>query len=213
MANLPVAGSGFTFSVSLFSQTTSQIVISPTIEAGDFKISTDGGALTNLTNLPTETPAGSGIVQVDLTASEVGSSRFSVNMVDVVGSEWKPIYYHEILSSTLDTSGLADVIWDEALSGHTVSGSAGAALSSSAACGGGVGSVSYDITVCDSDSNPLDGAAVWVTTDIEGLNVVAGTLYTDALGNVTFMLDPGTYYGWQQLSGYNFTNPTSFSVV
>ena len=77
---------------------------------------------------------------------------------------------------------------------------------------GGSGSIEKTITVCDNSSNPLDGVAVWVSTDIAGTNVVAGTSYTDAFGNVTFMLDAGTYYGWQQLAGYNFTNPTSFTV-
>ncbi len=78
--------------------------------------------------------------------------------------------------------------------------------------GGGSGSIEKTITVCDNSSNPLDGVAVWVSTDIAGTNVVAGKSYTDAFGNVTFMLDAGTYYGWQQLAGYNFTNPTSFTV-
>ena len=32
------------------------------LTVGDFKRSTDGGTLTNLTNLPVETPAGSGII-------------------------------------------------------------------------------------------------------------------------------------------------------
>ena len=39
-----------------------RIKANPTIDVGDFKRSTDGGTLTNLTNLPVETPAGSGII-------------------------------------------------------------------------------------------------------------------------------------------------------
>jgi len=76
----------------------------------------------------------------------------------------------------------------------------------------GSGSISKTLTVTDIDSNPLDGVAVWISTDSAGLNVVAGTRYTDALGKVTFMLDAGTYYAWQQRTSYNFTNPTSFTV-
>lgn len=59
----------------------------------------------------------------------------------------------------------------------------------------------------------LDGVAVYVTTDIEGLSVVAGPFITDAFGNVTFLLDPGAYYVWKQLSGYNFTNPETVTVT
>jgi hypothetical protein len=77
----------------------------------------------------------------------------------------------------------------------------------------GAGSVEYTITVQDNSSNPLDGAEVWVTTDEAGTNVVAGTLNTDALGLVTFLLDPGNYWVWVQHSGYNGTNPTSITVT
>lgn len=75
----------------------------------------------------------------------------------------------------------------------------------------GPGSVSYTVTV-DDGSNPLDGAEVWVSTDSAGLNVVAGTLNTDAMGQVTFLLDAGSYYLWVSHSGYDATNPTAVTV-
>ena len=59
---------------------------------------------------------------------------------------------------------------------------------------------------------PLAGADVWITTDSAGTNVVAGTLTTNAAGKAIFMLDPGNYYQWVQLSGYNFTNPSSITI-
>jgi len=59
----------------------------------------------------------------------------------------------------------------------------------------------------------VDGAAVWVSTDIEGSNVIAGTLYTDVNGEVTFMLEEGTYYAWVQRGQDNFNNPTEFGVA
>lgn len=99
MANVPIAGEGFTFTLSLTSQTTGQILTNPTIAAGDFKVSTDGGALANLTNLPAVTPAASGIVEITLTAAEVGSEHFSVVAIDAAGDEWKPVYYHEVISN------------------------------------------------------------------------------------------------------------------
>lgn len=72
------------------------------------------------------------------------------------------------------------------------------------------GSTSKTQTVTDG-VNPLDGVNVWVSTDIGGSNIVAQG-YTDALGQVTFMLDPGTYYFWKQLAGYTFTNPQADTV-
>lgn len=69
------------------------------------------------------------------------------------------------------------------------------------------GAISWDYTLTDAgDGTPIDGAEVWVTTDLAGANVVAsGT--TNTSGVVTFMLDAGTYYIWCKKSGYNFTNP------
>lgn len=59
----------------------------------------------------------------------------------------------------------------------------------------------------------LDGVAVYITTDSAGLNVVAGTLFTDTYGNANFLLEAVTYYVWQKLSGYNFTNPQTVTVT
>jgi hypothetical protein len=80
-----------------------------------------------------------------------------------------------------------------------------------AALGGGAGAITYTFTV-DDGVLPIDGVEVWASTDIGGTNVVAGTKTTDALGQVVFMLDAGTYYAWIQRAGYNFTNPTAFTV-
>lgn len=82
----------------------------------------------------------------------------------------------------------------------------------------GAGSVSWPVIVTTNDGvTPIEGVAVWVTTDIAGTNVIAGTLYTDALGRINgtvgFMLDPGGYYLWFQRSGWSFANPTAITVV
>lgn len=84
-----------------------------------------------------------------------------------------------------------------------------------AASGGGVfgaGSIQYPVTVVNDLSNPLDGAEVWISTDLAGSNVIAGTLNTDAMGLVTFLLDAGSYYLWVSHSGYNLDNPTAITV-
>lgn len=76
---------------------------------------------------------------------------------------------------------------------------------------GGSGSISTTISVI-ADEIPLDNVAIYVTSDIYGNNIVAGTLYTDTFGEATFLLDAGTYYVWKQLSGFNFTNPEIITV-
>jgi hypothetical protein len=116
-----------------------------------------------------------------------------------------------------------DAIWDEAQSGHNTAGTFGDNLDdrisdvSGGGGGGGVageGSTEWELIIEDGSSNPLDGVAVWVTTDADGDNVVAGTIHTDAFGVVTFFLDPGgPYYAWRSRSGINFSNPQSFTVT
>jgi hypothetical protein len=84
------------------------------------------------------------------------------------------------------------------------SGSVELGLDDISTLGSGASANTYTVT---DGTDPLDGVAVWVTTDEAGSNVVAsGT--SNSSGQVTFMLDAGTtYYIWRQLSGYNFTNP------
>jgi hypothetical protein len=76
---------------------------------------------------------------------------------------------------------------------------------------GGTGATSTVVTVNDG-INPIDGVEVWVTTDPGGANIVASG-NTDVLGQVTFMLDPATYYVWKQHGGYTFTNPQTMVVT
>lgn len=74
------------------------------------------------------------------------------------------------------------------------------------------------ITVNNSiTSLPIDGAKVWITTDLVGTNTIwAGTsdafgIARNVLGEKPF-LNTGTYYAWIQDSGYTDTNPTTLNV-
>lgn len=110
---------------------------------------------------------------------------------------------------------IADAVWDELQSGHTNAGSFGKYLDAMiSGVGGAVGSgaLSCTWTQKDDEENPMDNVQVWITTDEAGINIIAGTLITDANGEVTFMLDEGTYYVWRERAGYNFTNPQTWSV-
>jgi len=79
----------------------------------------------------------------------------------------------------------------------------------------GAGAVPWPYTVYEDDgSTPIGNAAVWVTSDAAGTNVVAGTNYTHAtLGTTTFYLDAGTYYFWVQAPGHTFTLPDTEVVA
>jgi hypothetical protein len=104
-------------------------------------------------------------------------------------------------------------VLDRALSEHTTAGTAGKALSDiEAGVGVGPGGVAT-IVLCQVSGVPKDGVEVWITTDEEGANTVAGPIETDALGKAEFMLDAGAYFTWRQLAGYNFTNPTALTVT
>lgn len=62
---------------------------SPTLASGDFKVSIDGGALANLTTLPTNTPASSVMVKFSLSASEMNGDNITIVCVDQTSpKEW-----------------------------------------------------------------------------------------------------------------------------
>lgn len=61
----------------------------PTIAAGDFKISKDGGAFANLATLPTVTPSSSVSVKLDLSATEMTADNVLIVWVDqTTTKEW-----------------------------------------------------------------------------------------------------------------------------
>lgn len=84
----PVKGVAYDFYMSLDAQATSGFQDDPTIEAGDFQISKDGGAFSNLTTLPTVTPSGSPSVRVQLSATEMDADKVYIVAEDQSGAEW-----------------------------------------------------------------------------------------------------------------------------
>lgn len=86
--NPPVKNAAFTFRIVLFAQSDNQIKTTPTIAAGDFKVSVDGGALANPGTLPSESPASSGQVLITLTADEMNGDEIVVRWIDASGDEW-----------------------------------------------------------------------------------------------------------------------------
>lgn len=130
----PVKNASFTFVVYLRQQADTKLIkTTPTIAAGDFKVSTDGAAIANPATLPSESPAGSGRVLITLSASEMNGDDIWVRASDAAGSEWCDeawnIHTVDVLFNDIPTAGEnADAVWDEALAGHAGAGSAGAEL-------------------------------------------------------------------------------------
>jgi hypothetical protein len=99
---MPKRGAAYSFSRGLYDATTGgHFRVNPTIVAGDFKLSKDGGAFVNLANTPTVTPAGSVLVLFQLTAVEMTADRLTILGVDQAGGEWTEFMEH--LEPTLMT--------------------------------------------------------------------------------------------------------------
>lgn len=62
---------------------------SPTIASGDFKVDIDGGGLTNLSTLPSVSPASSRLVLIELSNSEMNGDVITIQCVDQTNpKEW-----------------------------------------------------------------------------------------------------------------------------
>lgn len=85
----PLRNVAFEFYMSLVSQANTKIFqANPTLAAGDFTISIDGGTAANLATLPTVTPAAGKRIRVQLSAAEMTGSNIVVTGSDVAGAEW-----------------------------------------------------------------------------------------------------------------------------
>lgn len=88
----PKRNTAFTFSLSLVETAARpNFKANPTLAAGDFKVSIDGGAFNNLASLPTVAPASGRNVEVALSSSEMNGDRIVVQAVDAAGAEWDEV--------------------------------------------------------------------------------------------------------------------------
>jgi len=79
--------------------------------------------------------------------------------------------------------------------------------------GSGSGSVIWLYQVTDSISSaPIPEAEVLVYSN-SGLTTLVANGFTDSFGNITFYLDPGTYYFITKKAGFNFINPDIETVA
>lgn len=106
--NPPRKNVEYIFYIGLISQTTGQLQTNPTIAAGDFKVSTDGGGFGNLGTLPAVTPAGGKAVKVTLSASEMNGDNVVVIGSDAAGAEWDDIVVSIQPSIAYSADGVID---------------------------------------------------------------------------------------------------------
>lgn len=74
------------------------------------------------------------------------------------------------------------------------------------------GSESVEVNIRNTTGNPIPNAKTWVSSDSDGKTIVAGPQDTDENGNVTFLLDVGTYYVFCEKANITFTNPSTLVV-
>jgi len=88
----PKRGVAYDFPIALVdSSDTGSFKASPTLAIGDFKISKDDGAYTNLATLPTNVPAGSINVKIVLSATEMTADKITIQCIDAAGAEWDDV--------------------------------------------------------------------------------------------------------------------------
>lgn len=102
----PKRATAYRFTLSLYARSDNQIKVTPTLAAGDVKVSKDNGATANITTLPAETPASSGILQVDLSATEMTADLVTIIFRDAAGAEWNDVAVN-IAPSTVQMADLA----------------------------------------------------------------------------------------------------------
>ena len=175
---MPKKNAAYTMYVSLVDQADTKLFkAAPTIAAGDFKVSKDGGALTNLATLPTVTPAASRLVKISLSATEMNADDVVVMCVDAAGAEWADLMIH----LKPETRVLSDLAYPT-VSGRSVDVTAG-------------GTVGIDWANVEAPTTTvgLSGTTVGVTTtnsDMRGTDNAALASVVGALTDAAAAGDP-----------------------
>ena len=88
--NPPKKGEDFLIRISLEDYANpGNMKSSPTIAAGDFKVTTDAGGLNNLGTLPTVSPSSTVLVLITLSASEMNGDVITLVCIDQTSpKEW-----------------------------------------------------------------------------------------------------------------------------
>lgn len=99
--NPPVKNEDFVFYMALPDMSVpGRFKQNPTIAAGDFQISKDGGAFANLGTLPSADPSGSEAVKITLTSTEMNADNVAVRARDQTSPpEWADVFVNIVTTS------------------------------------------------------------------------------------------------------------------
>jgi len=91
--NPPTKGEDFVIRIALMDMNVpGAFRSSPTLASGDFKIDKDGGGLANLTTTPTVDPAGTVLVKITLSATEMNADVVTLVGIDQTSpKEWADV--------------------------------------------------------------------------------------------------------------------------
>jgi hypothetical protein len=183
----PKKGVEYITYIALTSQAdTKKFQVNPTIAAGDFKISIDGGALANLTTLPSVAPASSVWVKITLSTDEMNGDNIQVQCIDAAGAEWAD-YALNIPTSARQIDDLAEGVWDYLVS----------ALGATTTVGGYVKSI---IDAIKAKTDIIGASSVTVTSPVTDANTIELVQGDDYLAADARQLD-FTYSGQPSFTG------------
>ncbi len=176
----PKKNVAYEFSVSLIdSADTGAFKVNPTIASGDFKVSTDNGALANLGTLPSVDPAGSIIVKITVAQAEMNGDKIIVQCIDAAGAEWDDL----MIFIDATAANVDDVVRSTTPANTldiTAGGNAGIDWGNVANAATAVDLSATDIQLCDT---------VTANTDVAALNDLSAA---DVNAEVVDVLDTDT---------------------
>lgn len=104
---LPQKGVAYEFYIALVDAASpASFKASPTLAAGDFQVSKDGGAFGNLATLPVVTPGAGIAVKISLSSTEMTADKVNVQGIDAAGAEW-----HDVFIALDVPIGSIDELW------------------------------------------------------------------------------------------------------
>lgn len=185
--NTPKRATAYKFYVGLVDQSNTKLLkANPTIAAGDFQVSKDGGAFANLTTLPSAKPASGRAIMIDLSATEMTADNVVVQCVDAAGAEWCDLFVN-----LQTTARQIDDLAYPATTGRSllVDASGGVAITTNLKKNQAL--AKYEFLMTDSTThNPATGKTVTVTRSIDGAAFAATTTGTATeLSNGIYYID------------------------
>ena len=173
--NTPKRATAFKMYVGLVDQSdTKKLKANPTIAAGDFQVSKDGGAFANLTTLPSANPASGRAIMIDLSATEMTADNVVVQCVDAAGAEWCDLFVN-----LQTTARQIDDLAYPATTGRSLLVDTAGAVPITTNLKKNQALAKYEFLMTDSTNhNPATGKTVTVTRSIDGAAFAATTAGT-----------------------------------